>query len=85
MAKLQHSSAVVILVHVCSLPREPVYGYTPLMEAAASGHEIIVQYLLNHVSVLTVLCVAESFWLQPSEEPPQILHHAFFDSVLFAP
>lgn len=38
-------------VRVCSLSREPVYGYTPLMEAAASGHEIIVQYLLNHVSV----------------------------------
>lgn len=37
-------------VHVF-LSREPVYGYTPLMEAAASGHEIIVQYLLNHVSV----------------------------------
>uniref|UniRef100_A0A8D0L2I4 Uncharacterized protein n=1 Tax=Sphenodon punctatus TaxID=8508 RepID=A0A8D0L2I4_SPHPU len=31
--------------------KEPVFGYTPLMEAAASGHEIIVQYLLNHVSV----------------------------------
>ncbi|XP_067162339.1 ankyrin repeat and SAM domain-containing protein 3 isoform X2 [Apteryx mantelli] len=39
-------------VWMCSfslpLSREPVYGYTPLMEAAASGHEIIVQYLLNH-------------------------------------
>jgi len=40
---------------VFSLSREPVYGYTPLMEAAASGHEIIVQYLLNHVSVHTGL------------------------------
>uniref|UniRef100_A0A8B9XIA2 Ankyrin repeat and sterile alpha motif domain containing 3 n=1 Tax=Bos mutus grunniens TaxID=30521 RepID=A0A8B9XIA2_BOSMU len=28
--------------------REPVYGFTPLMEAAAAGHEIIVQYFLNH-------------------------------------
>ncbi|XP_063286615.1 ankyrin repeat and SAM domain-containing protein 3 [Pelobates fuscus] len=28
--------------------REPVYSFTPLMEAAASGHEIIVQHLLNH-------------------------------------
>ncbi|XP_066432603.1 ankyrin repeat and SAM domain-containing protein 3 [Eleutherodactylus coqui] len=28
--------------------KEPVYGFTPLMEAAASGHEIIVQHLLNH-------------------------------------
>uniref|UniRef100_A0A8C5QGN0 Ankyrin repeat and sterile alpha motif domain containing 3 n=1 Tax=Leptobrachium leishanense TaxID=445787 RepID=A0A8C5QGN0_9ANUR len=28
--------------------REPLYGFTPLMEAAASGHEIIVQHLLNH-------------------------------------
>lgn len=37
-----------------------MYGYTPLMEAAASGHEIIVQYLLNHVSVLAILWVAES-------------------------
>ena len=56
---------------VCSLSREPVYGYTPLMEAAASGHEIIVQYLLNHVSVQTVLCKAENLWFQPSEEEPQ--------------
>lgn len=30
--------------------REPGSGFTPLMEAAASGHEIIVQYLLDHVS-----------------------------------
>lgn len=30
--------------------REPIYGFTPLMEAAAAGHEIIVQYFLNHVS-----------------------------------
>ncbi|XP_032000510.1 ankyrin repeat and SAM domain-containing protein 3 isoform X7 [Hylobates moloch] len=28
--------------------REPIYGFTPLMEAAAAGHEIIVQYFLNH-------------------------------------
>ncbi|XP_054549837.1 ankyrin repeat and SAM domain-containing protein 3 isoform X2 [Talpa occidentalis] len=28
--------------------REPVYGFTPLMEAAAAGHEIIVQCFLNH-------------------------------------
>ncbi|CAJ1080863.1 ankyrin repeat and SAM domain-containing protein 3 isoform X2 [Xyrichtys novacula] len=28
--------------------KEPGSGFTPLMEAAASGHEIIVQYLLNH-------------------------------------
>lgn len=51
-------------VRVCSLSREPVYGYTPLMEAAASGHEIIVQYLLNHVSVQTGLCKAETLWFQ---------------------
>lgn len=59
-------------VHVCSFSREPVYGYTPLMEAAASGHEIIVQYLLNHVSLQTVLCKAESLWLQPSEEELEV-------------
>lgn len=35
------------------LSREPLCGYTPLMEAAASGHEIIVQYLLNHVSAFS--------------------------------
>lgn len=52
---------------VCSLSREPVYGYTPLMEAAASGHEIIVQYLLNHVSVWTDLCKAQNLWFKPSE------------------
>ncbi|XP_018416735.1 PREDICTED: ankyrin repeat and SAM domain-containing protein 3 [Nanorana parkeri] len=35
--------------------KEPVYGFTPLMEAAASGHEIIVQHLLNHgVKVMEV-------------------------------
>uniref|UniRef100_A0A8C2RLE7 Ankyrin repeat and sterile alpha motif domain containing 3 n=1 Tax=Capra hircus TaxID=9925 RepID=A0A8C2RLE7_CAPHI len=28
--------------------REPVCGFTPLMEAAAAGHEIIVQYFLTH-------------------------------------
>ncbi|NP_001229858.1 ankyrin repeat and SAM domain-containing protein 3 isoform 2 [Homo sapiens] len=28
--------------------REPICGFTPLMEAAAAGHEIIVQYFLNH-------------------------------------
>lgn len=28
-----------------------MFGFTPLMEAAASGHEIIVQYLLDRVSV----------------------------------
>lgn len=28
--------------------KEPGSGFTPLMEAAASGHEIIVQYLLDH-------------------------------------
>ncbi|XP_040297728.1 ankyrin repeat and SAM domain-containing protein 3 [Bufo bufo] len=33
--------------------KEPVYGFTPLMEAAASGHEIIVQHLLNHGVKLT--------------------------------
>ncbi|XP_062848742.1 ankyrin repeat and SAM domain-containing protein 3 isoform X2 [Trichomycterus rosablanca] len=27
--------------------KEPLFGFTPLMEAAASGHEIIVQYLLD--------------------------------------
>lgn len=32
------------------MQREPGSGFTPLMEAAASGHEIIVQYLLDHVS-----------------------------------
>lgn len=30
--------------------REPGSGFTPLMEASASGHEIIIQYLLDHVS-----------------------------------
>lgn len=30
--------------------REPGSGFTPLMEAAASGHEIIVQHLLDRVS-----------------------------------
>lgn len=40
---------------LCPL-REPISGFTPLMEAAASGHEIIVQYLLNHASVNFILC-----------------------------
>lgn len=35
---------------LCSF-REPISGFTPLMEAAASRHEIIVQYLLSHASV----------------------------------
>lgn len=46
-------SLIIFSSCVFFLSREPVYGYTPLMEAAASGHEIIVQYLLNHVSVQT--------------------------------
>ncbi|KAM4631605.1 ankyrin repeat and SAM domain-containing protein 3 isoform 2-T3 [Discoglossus pictus] len=33
--------------------KEPVYGFTPLIEAAASGHEIIVQHLLTHGVKLT--------------------------------
>lgn len=37
----------VTLSFIC---REPGSGFTLLMEAAASGHEIIVQYLLDHVS-----------------------------------
>jgi len=53
--QMQHVSIDFFSSCVFSLSREPVYGYTPLMEAAASGHEIIVQYLLNHVSVHTGL------------------------------
>ena len=30
--------------------REPARSYTPFMEAAAAGHEIIVQSFLQHVS-----------------------------------
>lgn len=33
-----------------------MFGFTPLMEAAASGHEIIVQYLLDHVRVCVCMC-----------------------------
>lgn len=36
-------------------------GFTPLMEAAASGHEIIVQYLLDRVSVAVRLLHAGVF------------------------
>lgn len=56
---LQHVSALTVPLLGLFFPREPVYGYTPLMEAAASGHEIIVQYLLNHVSVHRQLSAAE--------------------------
>lgn len=41
-----------IFVTFSSIHREPGSGFTPLMEAAASGHEIIVQCLLDHVSML---------------------------------
>ncbi|OWJ99770.1 hypothetical protein Celaphus_00015990 [Cervus elaphus hippelaphus] len=44
---VQFSSELRISKHQ-SPCREPVYGFTPLMEAAAAGHEIIVQYFLNH-------------------------------------
>lgn len=39
--------------------REPSLGLTPFMEAAAEGHEIIVQLFLQHVSTsrLILLCV----------------------------
>lgn len=37
---------------------EDLHGFTPLMEAAANGHEIIVQCLLQHVRIANVVsCV----------------------------
>lgn len=42
--------------HILSLfTREPSLGLTPFMEAAAEGHEIIVQLFLQHVS-LSIMC-----------------------------
>ena len=39
--------------------RDSLKDYTPLMEAAVEGHEIIVQYFLQHVShsSCTAACV----------------------------
>lgn len=60
MSVFIHPHTTAIIVHseielfiiICLIRREPGSGFTPLMEAAASGHEIIVQYLLDHVSKL---------------------------------
>lgn len=41
-----------VVIASSRIRREPGSGFTTLMEAAASGHEIIVQYLLDHVSGL---------------------------------
>lgn len=53
--------------------REPGSGFTPLMEAAASGHEIIVQYLLDHVSRLLcwniLVCECKWLWARPCHSP----------------
>lgn len=43
-------SDIELFIIISLICREPGSGFTPLMEAAASGHEIIVQYLLDHVS-----------------------------------
>uniref|UniRef100_A0A3Q3VV96 Uncharacterized protein n=1 Tax=Mola mola TaxID=94237 RepID=A0A3Q3VV96_MOLML len=42
------------------IKKEPGSGFTPLMEAATSGHEIIVQYLLDHVSSGNLQTVLQS-------------------------
>ncbi len=49
---LQHSDQSEVFITFPFILREPGSGFTPLMEAAASGHEIIVQNLLDHVSSL---------------------------------
>jgi len=36
------------------ISREPTREHTPFMEAAAEGHEIIVQTFLHHVSVIEI-------------------------------
>ena len=46
---------IAVHVYKCILmtfPREPRNGFTPFMEAAATGHEIIVQYFLHFVRLL---------------------------------
>lgn len=45
--------------------REPLFGFTPLMEAAASGHEIIVQYLLDRVSMCARVRVLAQLQIRP--------------------
>lgn len=47
---LEHSNQLEDLITFSFMCREPGSGFTPLMEAAVSGHEIIVQNLLDHVS-----------------------------------
>lgn len=53
---VQRSNQAEVFITFSSIHREPGSGFTPLMEAAASGHEIIVQNLLDHVSLLLHKC-----------------------------
>lgn len=46
---------ILCFTNLCLIHREPGSGFTPLMEASASGHEIIVQYFLDQVSVVECL------------------------------
>ncbi|XP_013913643.1 PREDICTED: ankyrin repeat and SAM domain-containing protein 3, partial [Thamnophis sirtalis] len=47
-ASCGNECAAAFLLQVAKGLGEPLCGYSALMEAAASGHEIIVQYLLSH-------------------------------------
>lgn len=53
---VQRSNQAEVFITFSTIHREPGSGFTPLMEAAASGHEIIVQNLLDHVSFLLHKC-----------------------------
>lgn len=46
---LRHFIQTEVFITFSFIHREPGAGFTPLMEATASGHEIIVQFLLDHV------------------------------------
>ena len=43
--------------------REPHRGFTPFIEAAAAGHEIIVQYFLLHVSSIKYMAYASAVYV----------------------
>lgn len=51
---MSYKKNIAINEHILYLfTREPSLGLTPFMEAAAEGHEIIVQLFLQHVSTST--------------------------------
>jgi hypothetical protein len=56
------SKARVKTVVHCIDYREPSMGMTPFMEAAAEGHEIILQLFLQHVIISFIIIIFVQYY-----------------------